>query len=87
MENPKFKELYEYLASEELKHLSCLEKYRDTKELPAVSTKIHSGHSFTPEFNPALTTGGKITLGDTDILLEAMRHEEKEKISTQNWQN
>ena len=77
MENPKFKELYEYLASEELKHLGCLEKYRDTKELPEVSTKVHSGQSFTPEFNPALTKGGEITLGDTGILLAAMRHERK----------
>ena len=77
MENPKFKELYEYLASEELKHLGCLEKYRDTKELPVVSTKVYSGQSFTPEFNPALTKGSEITLGDTGILLAAMRHERK----------
>ncbi len=77
MENPKFKELYEYLASEELKHLGYLEKYRDTKELPVVSTKVHSDQSFTPEFNPALTNESEITLGDTCILLAAMRHERK----------
>jgi len=77
MENPKFKELYEYLANEELKHLSYLEKYRDKKELPVVSTKVNSGQSFTPEFNPTLTKSGELTLGDTGILLAAMRHERK----------
>jgi len=77
MDNPKFKELYEYLADEELKHLGYLEKYRDTKELPIVSTKVRSGQSFTPEFNPARAKEGAITLGDTGILLAAMRHERK----------
>ena len=77
MGNQKFKELYEYLANEELKHLGYLEKYRDTKKLPIVSAKVHSGQSFTPEFNPALTKGSEITLGDTGILLAAMRHERK----------
>ena len=77
MENPKFKELYEYLANEELKHLSYLEKYRDTKELPVVGTKVNSGQSFTPEFNPTLKKGGEFVLGDTGILLAAMRHERK----------
>jgi erythrin-vacuolar iron transport family protein len=62
MDNPKFKELYEYLADEELKHLGYLEKYRDTKELPVVSTKVRSGQSFTPEFNPARTKGVKSLL-------------------------
>jgi|ERR1035437_209686 rubrerythrin len=75
MENPKFKELYEYLANEELKHLGCLEKCRDTKELPVVRTKVHSDQSLTSEFNPARTKGSEITLGDTGILLAAMRHE------------
>jgi len=77
MDNPKFKELYEYLANEELKHLGYLEKYRDAKELPVVSTKVPSGQSFTPEFDTARTKGGEITLGDTGILLAAMRHERK----------
>lgn len=77
MENPKFKELYEHLADEELKHLGFLEKYRDTNELPLVSTKVPSGQSFTPEFNPARTKEGEITLGDAGILLAAMRHERK----------
>jgi erythrin-vacuolar iron transport family protein len=77
MDNPKFKELYEYLANEELKHLGYLKKYRDTKELPIVSTKVPSGQSFAPEFNPARTKGGEITLGDAGILLAAMRHERK----------
>jgi rubrerythrin len=77
MDNPKFKELYEYLADEELKHLGYLKKYRDDKELPVVSTKVPSGQSFTPEFNPARTKGGEITLGDAGILLAAMRHERK----------
>jgi erythrin-vacuolar iron transport family protein len=77
MDNPKFKELYEYLANEELKHLGYLKKYRDDKELPVVSTKVPSGQSFTPEFNPARTKGGEITLGDAGILLAAMRHERK----------
>ena len=77
MNNPKFKELYEYLADEELKHLGYLEKYRDTKELSVVSTKVRSDQSFTPEFNPARTKGGEITLGDAGILLAAMRHERK----------
>jgi erythrin-vacuolar iron transport family protein len=77
MENPKFKELYEYLANEELKHLDYLEKYRDTKELPIVSSKVPSSQSFTPEFNPARTKVGEITSGDAGILLAAMRHERK----------
>jgi rubrerythrin len=77
MDNPKFKELYKYLANEELKHLGYLKKYRDDKELPVVSTEIPSGQSFTPEFNPARTKGGEITLGDAGILLAAMRHERK----------
>jgi len=77
MDNPKFKELYEYLANEELKHLGYLKKYRDDKELPVVSTEVPSGQSFTPEFNPARTKGGEITLGDAGILLAAMRHERK----------
>lgn len=77
MENPKFKELYEYLANEKLKHRSCLEKYRDTRKLPAVGTKVPSGESFTPEFNLARIKVGEITLGDVGILLAAMRHERK----------
>lgn len=77
MENPKFKELYEHLAGEELKHLSYLEQYRDKKELPIVSTEVPSGQSFSPEFNTARTKGGEITLGDAGILLAAMRHERK----------
>ena len=32
MEDPKFKELYEYLANQEVKHLGYLERYRDKKE-------------------------------------------------------
>lgn len=77
MDNPKLKELYEYLANEELKHLGYLEKYRANKELPVVSTKVPSGQSFTPEFDAARTKGGEITLGDAGILLAAMRHERK----------
>lgn len=77
MENPKFKRLYEYLAGEEVKHLGYLEEYRDKKELPAVSTEIPSGQSFSPEFDPARTKVGEITLGDAGILLAAMRHERK----------
>jgi rubrerythrin len=77
MGNQKFKELYEYLANEELKHLGYLEKYRDTKKLPIVSAKVHSGQSFTPEFNTDRAKGNEITFGDTGILLAAMRHERK----------
>jgi erythrin-vacuolar iron transport family protein len=77
MENPKFKELYEHLADEEVKHIGYLEGYRDKKELPAISTEIPSGQSFSPEFNTARTKGGEITLGDAGILLAAMRHERK----------
>ncbi len=57
MENPKFKELYEYLANEELKHLGCLEKYRDTQKLQVVRTKVYNDQSLTPEFNTARTKG------------------------------
>lgn len=77
MENPKLKKLYEYLAGEEVKHLGYLEEYRDKKELPAVSTGIPSGQSFSPEFDPARTKMGEITPGDAGILLAAMRHERK----------
>jgi rubrerythrin len=77
MANQKFKELYEYLANEELKHLGCLEKYRDTKELPVVSARVHNGQSFTPEFNTDRAKGNEIIFGDTGILLAAMRHERK----------
>lgn len=45
--------------------------------MPAVSTKVPSGESFTPEFNPARIKVGEITLGDVGILLAAMRHERK----------
>jgi rubrerythrin len=77
MDNPKFKELYEYLAGEEAKHIGYLEKYRDKKELPAISTNVPSGQSFTPEFDKARIKGGEITLGDAEIILAAMRHERK----------
>jgi rubrerythrin len=77
MDNLKFKELYEYLADEEARHITYLEVYRDKKELPVVSTKVSSGQSFTPEFNTARTKSGEITLGDAGILLAAMRHERK----------
>lgn len=77
MKNPKFRKLYEYLAGEEVKHLGYLEEYRDKKELPAVSTEVPSGQSFSPEFDPARTKVGEITLGDAGILLAAMRHERK----------
>jgi rubrerythrin len=77
MDNPKFKELYEHLAAEEARHIGYLEKYRDKKELPVVSTNIPSGQSFTPEFNKARIKGGEITLGDAGIILAAMRHERK----------
>jgi len=77
MENPKFKELYEELASEEAKHLGYLENYRDKKELPAISTEVPSGQSFSPEFDVSRTKVGEITLGDAGILLAAMRHERK----------
>jgi rubrerythrin len=77
VESPKFKELYELLAGEEVKHLSFLENYRDKRELPIVSTDIPSGQSFSPEFDTARTELGEITLGDAGILLAAMRHERK----------
>lgn len=77
MGNPKFKELYEYLAGEEVKHLGYLEEYRDKKELPAFDKEVASGQSFSPEFDPARTKMGEITLGDAGILLAAMRHERK----------
>lgn len=77
MENPKFKKLYEHLAGEEVKHLGYLEGYRDKKELPAISTEVPSGQSFSPEFDPARTKVGEISLGDAGILLAAMRHERK----------
>lgn len=77
MENPKFKELYEHLANEEVKHLGYLEGYRDKKELPVITTEIPSGQSFTPEFDTARTKVGEITLGDAGILLAALRHERK----------
>jgi len=77
MENQKFKELYEHLADEEVKHMGYLEEYRDKKELPVISTEIPSGQSFTPEFDVARTKGGEITLGDAGILLAALRHERK----------
>jgi rubrerythrin len=77
MDNPKFKELYEYLANEEVKHLSYLEKYRDKRELPITSTEIPSGQSFTPEFDIGHIKRGDITLGDAGILVAAMRHERK----------
>lgn len=77
MENPKFKELYEELAGEEVKHLGYLENYRDKKELPKISTEVPSGQSFSPEFDTARTKVGEISLGDAGILLAAMRHERK----------
>ncbi len=77
MDNPKFKELYDHLADEETKHLDYLERYRDEKELPTISTEIPSGQSFTPEFDIARTKGGEITLGDAGILVAALRHERK----------
>lgn len=77
MERPKFKELYEYLANEEVKHLGYLERYRDKNELPVTSAEIPSGQSFTPEFDIGRTKGGEITLGDAGILVAALRHERK----------
>ncbi|PAV12428.1 hypothetical protein ASJ81_06635 [Methanosarcina spelaei] len=77
MDRPKFKELYEYLANEEVKHLGYLERYRDKNELPVTSTEIPSGQSFTPEFDIGRTKGGEITLGDAGILVAALRHERK----------
>ena len=77
MENPKFKELYEYLANEEVKHLRYLEEYRDKKELPVITTEVPSGQSFTPEFDRGRTKGGEVTLGDAGILLAALRYERK----------
>ncbi|MDQ1253527.1 MAG: hypothetical protein QG646_2699 [Euryarchaeota archaeon] len=77
MDNPKLRELYEELASEEKKHIDYLETYRSKKELPVVTTEMPSSQSFTPEFNQARTKGGEITLGDAGILVAAMRHERK----------
>ncbi|HEY3360877.1 MAG TPA: ferritin family protein [Methanosarcina sp.] len=77
MDDPKFKELYEYLANEEVKHLSYLKGYRDKRELPVTSTEIPSGQSFSPEFDIGRIKSGEITLGDAGILLAAMRHERK----------
>jgi erythrin-vacuolar iron transport family protein len=77
MENLKFKELYEYLANEEVKHLRYLEEYRDKKELPEITTEVPSGQSFTPEFDRGRTKGGEVTLGDAGILVAALRHERK----------
>ncbi|WP_269851557.1 ferritin family protein [Methanosarcina horonobensis] len=62
MENPKFKELYEHLAGEEVKHLGYLEGYRDKKELPTISTEVPSGQSFSPEFDPAGQKGERSPL-------------------------
>lgn len=77
MENPKFKEIYEDLAGEELRHIGYLESYRDEKKLPVIETDLPSGQSFIPEFNTARIKGGEISLGDAGILLAAMRHERK----------
>ncbi|WP_292387932.1 ferritin family protein [Methanosarcina sp. UBA5] len=77
MDRPKFKELYVYLANEEVKHLRYLEIYRDQNELPLTSTEVPSGQSFAPEFNMGRTKGGEITLGDAGILVAALRHERK----------
>lgn len=77
MDNPKFKELYEDLAGEELKHIGYLESYRNEKKLPVIETEMPSGQSFSPEFNTARTKVGEISLGDAGILLAAMRHERK----------
>ena len=77
MEDPKFKELYEYLANQEVKHLGYLERYRDKNQLPVVSTEIPSGQSFSPEFDLGRTKGGEVTLGDAGILIAALRHERK----------
>ncbi len=77
MDRPKFKELYEYLANEEVKHLGYLERYRDKNELPVTIAKVPSGQSFTPEFDIGHTKGGEITLGDVGILVAALRHERK----------
>ncbi len=77
MDDPKFKQLYEDLASEELKHIGYLESYRNEKKLPVIETEIPSGQSFSPEFNTARTKVGEISLGDAGILLAAMRHERK----------
>lgn len=77
MDKTQFKELYEYLANEEVKHLGYLERYRDQNELPATSTEIPSGQSFTPEFDMGRIKGGEITLGDAGILVAALRHERK----------
>jgi len=77
MDNPKFKELYEHLANEEVKHLGYLEGYRDKRELPVISMEIPSGQSFTPEFDIGRIKGGEITLGDAGILVAALRHERK----------
>jgi len=77
MDNPKFKELYEHLANEEVKHLGYLEGYRDKRQLPVISTEMPSGQSFTPEFDIGRTKGGEVTLGDAGILVAALRHERK----------
>jgi erythrin-vacuolar iron transport family protein len=77
MDRPKFKELYEYLANEEVKHLGYLERYRDKNELPVTIAEVPSGQSFTPEFDIGRTKGGEITLGDAGILVAALRHERK----------
>ncbi|MDW5550908.1 ferritin family protein [Methanosarcina sp.] len=77
MDKTQFKELYEYLANEEVKHLGYLERYRDQNELPVTSTEIPSGQSFTPEFDMGRIKGGEITLGDAGILVAALRHERK----------
>jgi erythrin-vacuolar iron transport family protein len=77
MDNSKFKELYEHLANEEVKHIGYLERYRNERELPVISTEIPSGQSFTPEFDIGRIKGGEITLGDAGILVAALRHERK----------
>ena len=77
MDRPKFKELYEYLANEEVKHLGYLERYRDKNELSVTIAEVPSGQSFTPEFDIGRTKGGEITLGDAGILVAALRHERK----------
>ena len=87
MKNPKFKELYGYLAGEEVKHPGYLEEYRGKKELSAVSTESPGGQSFSPEFDPARTKLEEITLGGPGILLAAMRHKRNSENFFQSLKN
>lgn len=71
-EDVKLIDLYTHLADEEAKHIEYLEKYRKTKNLPAVKNPISAVQSFVPEFPEKDNRFGPIA-----VLLAALRHERK----------